>query len=84
MEVLPPSPLCTSDSPICDFNLRASHARALLPAALASVSRHKTIPYAICAVIVIVVETMPCWGKNSPEKCLVDLGRDTRTSTHSR
>ena len=30
-------------------------------------------------------ETMPCWGKkNSPEKCLVDLGRDTRTSTQSR
>jgi len=27
---------------------------------------------------------MPCWGKNSPEKCLVDLGRDTRTSTQSR
>jgi len=25
-----------------------------------------------------------CWGKNSPEKCLVDLGRDTRTSTQSR
>jgi len=24
------------------------------------------------------------WGKNSPENCLVDLGRDTRTSTQSR
>ena len=30
------------------------------------------------------IETLPCWGKNSPEKCLVDLGRDTRTSTQSR
>ena len=30
------------------------------------------------------IETMPCWGENSPEKCLVDLGRDTRTSTQSR
>jgi len=30
------------------------------------------------------IETMPCWGKNSPEKYLVDLGRDTRTSTQSR
>ena len=30
------------------------------------------------------IETMPCWGKNSPEKCLVYLGRDTRTSTQSR
>jgi len=30
------------------------------------------------------IETMPCWGKNSPENCLVDLGRDTRTSTQSR
>ena len=33
------------------------------------------------------IETMPCWAagaKNSPEKCLVDLGRDTRTSTQSR
>jgi len=30
------------------------------------------------------IETMPCWGKkNSPEKCLVYLGRDTRTSTQS-
>jgi len=30
------------------------------------------------------IETMPCWGKkNSPGKCLVDLGRDTRTSTQS-
>ena len=29
------------------------------------------------------IETMPCWGKNSPENCLVDLGRDTRTSTQS-
>ena len=28
---------------------------------------------------------MPCWGKKiSPEKFLVDLGRDTRTSTQSR
>ena len=30
------------------------------------------------------IEAMPCWGKNSPENCLVDLGRDTRTSTQSR
>jgi hypothetical protein len=30
------------------------------------------------------IETMPCWGKTSPENCLVDLGRDTRTSTQSR
>jgi len=30
------------------------------------------------------IETAPCWGKNSPENCLVDLGRDTRTSTQSR
>ena len=30
------------------------------------------------------IETMPCWGKNSPENCLVDLGRETRTSTQSR
>ena len=30
------------------------------------------------------IEKMPCWGKNSPENCLVDLGRDTRTSTQSR
>jgi len=30
------------------------------------------------------IETMPCWGKNSPEKCLVDLGRDTRTNTQPR
>ena len=30
------------------------------------------------------IETMSCWGKNSPENCLVDLGRDTRTSTQSR
>ena len=30
------------------------------------------------------IETMPCWGENSPEICLVDLGRDTRTSTQSR
>ena len=30
------------------------------------------------------IETVPCWGKNSPENCLVDLGRDTRTSTQSR
>ena len=30
------------------------------------------------------IETMPCWGKNSSENCLVDLGRDTRTSTQSR
>jgi len=30
-------------------------------------------------------ETIPCWGKkNSPEVNLVDLGRDTRTSTQSR
>jgi len=26
----------------------------------------------------------PAGAKNSPEKCLVDLGRDTRTSTQSR
>jgi len=26
----------------------------------------------------------PAEAKNSPEKCLVDPGRDTRTSTHSR
>ena len=26
----------------------------------------------------------PAGTKNSPEKCLVDLGRDTRTSTQSR
>ena len=31
-----------------------------------------------------IIETMPWWGKNSPEKGLVDLGRDTRTSTQSR
>ena len=30
------------------------------------------------------IETMPCWGENSPENCLVDLGRDTRTSIQSR
>ena len=30
------------------------------------------------------IETMPFWGKNSPENCLVDLGRDTRTGTQSR
>jgi len=30
------------------------------------------------------IETMPCWGENSPENCLVNLGRDTRTSTQSR
>ena len=30
------------------------------------------------------IETMPCWGKNSPENCLVDLGRDARTRTQSR
>ena len=31
------------------------------------------------------IEAVPCWSKNSPEKCLVDLGRDARTSTkHSR
>ena len=30
------------------------------------------------------IETMLCWGKNSPENCFVDLGRDTRTSTQSR
>ena len=29
------------------------------------------------------IETITCWGKNSPENCLVDLGRDTRTSTQS-
>jgi len=28
------------------------------------------------------IETMPCWGKNSPESCLVDLGRDD--VTHER
>jgi len=30
------------------------------------------------------IETVPCWGKNSPDICLVDLGGDTRTSTQSR
>jgi len=30
------------------------------------------------------IVAVPCWGKNSPENCLVDLGRDTRTSTQSR
>ena len=30
------------------------------------------------------IETMPCWGKNSPDNFLVDLVRDTRTSTQSR
>ena len=30
------------------------------------------------------IETIPCWGKHSPEKYLVYLGRDTRTSTQSR
>ena len=27
------------------------------------------------------IEAVPCWSKNSLEKCLVDLGRDARTST---
>jgi len=30
------------------------------------------------------IVTMPCWGKNSPENCLVDLERDTRSRTQSR
>ena len=30
------------------------------------------------------IKTVPCWGKNSPENCLLDLGRDTRTRTQSR
>ena len=30
------------------------------------------------------IEAVPCWSKNSPEKSLVDLGRDARTRTQSR
>jgi|AntRauTorckE5430_2_1112549.scaffolds.fasta_scaffold98536_1 hypothetical protein len=31
-----------------------------------------------------ITGAVTCWGKNGPEKCLVDLGYGTRTSTQSR
>ena len=62
-----------ADKPLASFNLNC-------------------FDFCLLALLFLCFEALLCqktapqsyWGKNSPENCLVDLGRDTRTSTQSR
>jgi len=61
-----------------------SRSRSLLPAALASVSFGFVLGRVRVRVRVNTSTVRRTSPQNSSEKCLVDLGRDSRTSTQSR